>query len=333
MKKLSVLFLTGVMCLSLVACGGGDGGGNTTPTNTDSPATSNENKKDVTALVLGETYSVENYADITLIGIEATKKVTASMAGGMYYEKDEADKTYIDVVFDVTNTNAEAINSEDLMVATATSAGGAEYECSLYVVEVDDMTGVSSYEKIDPLSTVRFHAAISVPVSESTFTLAFNLNDSKFSVDFSADTVMKNTIALNVGDVIGNEDYATLEFVGVDFAERIDPSNTNGGYSYIEVKNSDNTYMVLEFKITNYQSNEKDIDTFVGAKATFMGKYKYSGRVVSEDSDQKGVSSYNDIAPLETARVFVLIEVPKAVMDKEYDAEVFFDKQFYSVNG
>lgn len=64
------------------------------------------------------------------------------MTGGMYYEQDEADKTYIDVVFDVTNTNAEAINSEDLMVATATSESGAEYECSLYVVEVDDMVRV-----------------------------------------------------------------------------------------------------------------------------------------------------------------------------------------------
>ena len=147
------------------------------------------------------------------------------------------------------------------------------------------------------------------------------------------DTTVKDTVALNVGDVIGDEEYATLEFVGARFADRQEPSNTSRTYSYMEVKNSDSTYLILEFKLTNYQANEKKIDSFIGANATFMEKYKYSGVTVSEDTDQRGISAYNSVSPLETVRAFVLLEVPKSVADKEYSAEVCFNKQFYTVAG
>ena len=73
MKRLIVLFLTAVMCLSLAACG--SDGGDTTQSNTDSPTTPNENKKGVTALVLGETYSLEDYADITLSALKQQRKL------------------------------------------------------------------------------------------------------------------------------------------------------------------------------------------------------------------------------------------------------------------
>jgi hypothetical protein len=69
--------------------------------------------------------------------------------------------------------------------------------------------------------------------------------------------------------------------------------------------------------VTNYQGDSKDVDTFISARATFDGKYKYTGFIASEDDDGEGISSYNDIDPLTTAKVFYLIEIPKSVVEKE----------------
>ena len=331
MKRWIATLLAIAMTFCLASCGGKDsssvqGENAPVPGETDSPQAEK-------SLVLGETASVTEYADFTLVSIETTNKVTASMSADNYYENSEAGHTYIDVVFDVTNTSPEELDSETLMEASATDESGTVYPCKLYVVEKEDMTWVSNYAKIAPLASVRFHAAISVPDSGNKFSLDFDWNGSRYIYDYTMNTAVKNTVTLNAGDVIGDEEYATLEFVGAKFADRLDPSNTSSFYSYMEVKNSDSTYLILEFKLTNYQANEKDVDSFIGASATFMDKYKYSGSTFSEDSDQKGISAYNDVSPLETVRAFVLIEVPKSVADKEYSATVCFNKQFYTVNG
>lgn len=351
--RLMPLILAATMCVALCSCGGGtttvtkensaamdsnddwetasvekNGEGNS---NAEEQADSNQA---ITTLTLGEKYSVADYADISLVSIESTKDITSAMDGvGLHYENSEANQTYIDVIFEITNTNTSAINSDDLMVATAKSESGAEYRCSLYLVETHDMTSLSSWEDISPLSTARFHAAFSVPEAEKKFALSFNVNGSQFEYSFEANTTVKKTVDLHVGDVIENNDYATLEFVSADFAESVLPSNTSGYYNFYETDNADNIYLALEFKITNYQANSKDIDTFVSAKATFMGKYKYTGFVVSEDSDQQGLSSYNQISPLQTAKVIYLIEVPKTVMDKDFSVDIFFDKQSYTYTG
>ena len=340
-KRFVCLFMAVALCLTLCACGGKTTTVTKENTETD---TSTENVVEkieeetventpqaVTAMVLGEKYSVADYADISLVSIESTKMITSAMDGvGLYYENSDAGQTYIDVIFEVTNTSTAAINSDDIMLATATSKSGTEYPCGLYVVETNEMTSLSTWEDMNPLTTARFHAAISVPESESEFDLKFVLNEEEFSYNFKANTVVKKTVDLHIGDVIENQDYATLEFVSAEFAETVLPSNTSGYYNYYETDNSDNIYLAMEFKVTNYQANSKDINTFISAKATFMEKYKYTGFVVSEDSDQQGLSSYNQISPLQSARVIYLIEVPKTVMDKEFSVDIFFDKQSYT---
>ena len=321
--RLISFILASAMCLFLCACGGGT----TTVTKKKTISNENENNFEV-SLILGEKYSVPDYADVSLVSIESTKDITSAMGGGGFHS--DANKTYIDVVFEITNTSTSDINSDDLMVATAKSENGAEYKCDSYLVETCDMTFLSYMEDITPLSTARLHAAFSVPESEKKFALSFDVNGSRFVYNFDANIPVKKTLDLHIGDAIENTDYATLKFVSADFIKTALPSNTSGYYTYYEPDNEDNVYLALEFKITNYQANSKDVDTFISAKATFMGKYKYTGFVVSEDDDHQGLSSYNLIYPLQTAKVIYLIEVPKTVMDKEFSVDVFFGKQIYT---
>lgn len=72
------------------------------------------------------------------------------------------------------------------------------------------------------------------------------------------------------------------------------------------------------------------METFVGAKALFEDKYSYTGRVIVEDPDGKMLRSYGDIKPLSTSHVYVLIDVPKVIMDKKLELTIVFHKQEYS---
>lgn len=339
MKKYAALLLAVILCLSLCACGTvvvtesdtpSTPGGNSAADTTQQPAGT---KKAVTPLQLETAYEVADYAELTLIRISTTGKVEGSMGGGLYYENSTTGETYIDAVFDIVNTGTEPISSEDFMTATAMNASGAVYKCHLYCVETHDMTYVQSYEKIAPLSAARFHAAISVPTTEKHLTLNFTVNGESFSYAYDTGMEVKTTIDLHVGDVIENADYATMKFLGCEMTDDLLPSNTSGYYSHYQVDSADNTYLVLKFEVTNYQTGDKDVDTFVSAKATFMGKYKYTGFIVSEDTDGKGFSNYSSISPLSTAKVFYLIEIPKTVADKEFTVGIMFDKQEYTFAG
>ena len=335
MKKTKLLLLVLALCLSVTACGSGNAQAGSVSNDLPIPAQSQSKPatSKSTSLELGTAYEFPDYADITLVRIETTSKIQGSMGGGMYYENSNAGETYVDVVFDLTNTSTNAISCDEFMTATAINGSKVTYDCKFYGVETDNMTSVSQFEEISPLSSVRFHAAFSVPENEPHLTLKFTINGSLFSYDYTPNVDVKNTTELNIGDILGDESVATAEFVNCEFTDLVEPSNTSRAYTYYKVDNSNNTYLVLTFNITNYSGQEKDADSFISAKATFMEKYKYNCFIVSEDDDAAGLSSYNKIAPLATAKVMCLIEVPKTVSDKDFSVDVMFNQESYTYVG
>lgn len=338
MKKNFALMLAAAMTLSLAACGGSPSTSSTSPakgaTSVPSSASSqssasslDEETPEITSLQLDTPYTVPDFVDFTLVSITTTEAVQSSMGGSSY--TNSSGNPYVDVVFDLTNTSGADIQCEDLMKLTAVSSSGTEYRGSLYCVETDNMTILSTYTSISPMTSARFHAAADVPASESSLTLNFDINGTLFTYEYPLNTEVKNMIELRPGDVIENTDYATMEFVGYEFTEDLLPPNTSGSYQHYPVDSPDSIYLVLRYNVTNYQSTPKDIDSFVGVTATFGDKYKYTGFVICEDEDQKGFSSYDDIAPLTTARLYYLIKVPKAVMEMDLSVRTVFDKQEY----
>ena len=61
-----------------------------------------------------------------------------------------------------------------------------------------------------------------------------------------------------------------------------------------------------------------------------MNKYTYTGFIVVEDTDGKGFSTYEDIAPLTTRTAYYLIEVPNTVKDKSYELTIAFNTEEYT---
>lgn len=335
MKKLLSFLLATAMCMTLCACGGNTNTSNegTNNANANNNSSVSEKEEKGTELVLATQNTVADYADFTLFKVVTGKKITASIAGDIYYENNNSGETFVDIIVDWTNTSAETISSEDVVIASASNSSGTEYTNCLYAVETNNATYLSQYENIAPLSTVRLHCAISVPETETDLTLKLVAKDKEYTYGYSLGDVASSAKEIKVGDSVEETDYATLVFNGIEYTDDLLPSNTSGAYSHYEIDNASNTYLVVKFDVTNYMSSDRDCESFVGIKALYLDKYTYTGFVVVEDDDGKGFSSYEDISPLSTRHFYYLIEVPKTVIENDVTLTISFNGKEYTYTG
>lgn len=326
-KKLLVVIVALIAVIAvLAACGGKE------TTSAGDNAGDSEDKKS-TELILGELNTVENVAEIKLFKVMTTEKITASLDNSFYYNNDNPDEIYVDVIFDVKNLGAENVPCESFLTGKALGATGTEYSCRLYAVETDNFTGISTFDNITPLSSARLHTAFSVPKAETELKMSFMVGNKEFSFSYTVGNVERKATVLKADDVIEAEDFANMTFKGIEYTDDLLPSNTSDFYTHYEVDSKDNTYLVVKYDIENFQGSAKDADSFVGVKAIYMGKYTYTGFVVVEDSDKKGFSSYDQIDPLTKRACYCLIEVPKSVSDKEVELEISFNSEEFIFKG
>ena len=311
MKRIIAVGLTLLMLLGVTACGSSENGGGVS-------------KKDSLPLALDQKVSIEDHVEFKLVKIQSTDKIEASMDSFLYYSVQSPDEIYVDVILDITNIGTEGIGTEEIASVSAKGASGTDYFCSLYAVETDANTSLSQYEVLAPLTSARLHCGIPVSKAETSVKISLNVKGTTYFYEYLMGTPVANFQPLVAGQKIEKANFAEAEFRGIEYADALYPSNTSGYYSYYNVDNADNTYLIVGFNMTNYQSIAKDCETFVSAKAVYMDTYTYSGFAVVEDSDGAGFSTYEEIAPLTTRNLCLLIEVPKAVSNNPVKLYVNF---------
>ncbi len=338
MKKVILITLGLSITMALSACG------NTSPTNSNSVSSSESviessveetikgSETNVIDLVLEKENSIENYADFSLFKIWSSKRITPAIAKSAY-ENDNNGETYVDMILDITNTSTDPIEPNKIADLSVIGADGTEYTDSFNAVETDNGSDFDSFDDIVSLSTVRLHCIASVPEKETDVTLKLVVNEQEYNYNYTLGTVVSNAKELNIGDTIEEPDYATLVFNGIEYTDDLLPSNTNGAYSHYQIDNASNTFLVVKFDITNYTSNKKDCDSFVGVKALYMDKYTYTGTVVIEDEDGGGFSSYEGIDPLTTRHIYCLIKVPKTVIENDATLTISFNGKEFTFTG
>lgn len=339
MKKILAIMLCLCMVIPFASCGKKTDTDDTKPEGSSQSDSVKQNqeqenvettqKNTGNALVLDQKNTVEDYADFTLAKIYNSQKITAPINSKTSYVA-VSGRTYVDMVLDCTNLGTEAKRCDEIVTLVAVNEAGTEYTCNPFAVETGDSSWLSSDVTINPQTTVRLHCLISVPESETKLLLKLTVDEKEFTYDYSLGTTVSSATKINVGDTLDETDYAKLEFRGTEYTDDLIPSNTSGYfYTHYAVDDSNNTYLVVKFDITNYMSSAKDCDSFVGVKAVYMDKYNYTGFVVVEDSDGAGFDNNEDISPLVTRHFYYLIEVPKTVIENEAVLTITFHNKDY----
>lgn len=322
-KTISSVLIALLLALCLAGCSGG---------NDTNESMNSEEEPQAPQLVPEEPNSVEDYADFTLFKITTTDEVAATTPSkysvGYYPTKD--GNVFVDIVIDFTNKGTDSVKCDEVVSVSAVNAAGTVYNAAVYAAEEDNYSDVSKYVSIAPLETARLHCAISVPETETDLTLTLEIGGTEYTYDYSVGVpaAVERTIA--VGDTIEEPDYATMVFTGIEYTDAVMPSNTSGYYRYYSPDDPSNTYLVVKFEITNYMSTAKDIEDFVGVKAVLGGKYNYNGFMVAESADKTSFNSYESIDPLNTKKLFYIVDIPKTVANGELDLTISFAGKEYT---
>lgn len=172
-------------------------------------------------------------------------------------------------------------------------------------------------------ATAWLHCAISVPETETALTLRLEVGDTVYSCHYTLHTQLSAAREIVPGDTVEEAARVAVTLTDVADTDRVDPSNATGFYTYYEVDDPENTYLVVRMEAQNLHTEALACDELVNISACFQGKYRYTGFAVTEDADGTGFDAYSTILPLEKRQLYYLIKVPDAVIGTELELTLF----------
>lgn len=318
MKKCRFTFIiTIIMLVLLTGCGN------------DNNSTSKKVKETSSESVvnIGEKFIIENYAEITVKGVEVSDKVEPPKNDGfsLIYENDDSNNTYVTAILEVKNLSSEDVGI-DKIANVSINKDKSKYVSNLFLLLTDDDTTLSEYKVLSPLSSGIVYCSTQVSkdsLGESTIT--FMVNDKKYNLNYDTLAMPIEKKSINFGDKLVGEDYAEFTLKAVEYTKDVLPSNPGDFYTHYEVEDTNNIYIDVITEIKNLRSSDYEAKKFFNAKVLYDGKYTYNGFIVAEEPDGSSLDSYISIAPLATTKVHSLIEVPKEVINGEMELCIYFN--------
>ncbi|HLR52645.1 MAG TPA: hypothetical protein VK072_07215 [Candidatus Avamphibacillus sp.] len=115
---------------------------------------------------VGKTFEIEEKSEVTLQHVELTDLVKPPNPDGIYsyYEVEEDDAIYLDVVIDIKNLRNSGRSSDDFVNVRVMYENKYEYY-GFSTIEVDGGTDLSytNITSIDPLKTATLHYIVELP--------------------------------------------------------------------------------------------------------------------------------------------------------------------------
>lgn len=320
MRKFNFLFIMLLILASLfTACSSGD---------------SSDDEKDKNVLKIGDKFTIEDYAEITVKEVIVSPKVEPPKITeySLTYGSDDEAKTYVTTVLELKNLSSEEIALEDF-AEVAIKNGNAKFVCGLFLLLTEDDTLFSEYESIasDATSTIYCSTLINKD-SLGDSVISFTVKDETYTMNINtADTTVKNK-DISLDQTITAEDYAEFTLKSIELTDDVAPSKAKKSSSHIEIENTDNIYIDVIAEVTNFQSSDTAAELFYGAKAIYEGEDSYNGFIVAEEEDGTTFDRYLSIPSSSTTLIHSLIEVPKEVMTGNTEVIIYFNGERYAIS-
>ena len=219
MKKLTLKLLLLILSLSLISCGQKNTiskpnvkqsdnetqssikkeDNNENQDTTSNVKEENNENQDTTPpelfIVAGGTNKAPGICEYYLKDINVTTRIKPSIItkNSSYYDVENADNIYIDVILDVYSLGNESKLADDI-IATKIKIKNNEYSCFSLVESVDG-SDLKKSSSINPLETRTIHYIAEVPIADSTtgeLEVILTINGKDFSNKFSLDSLQSS---------------------------------------------------------------------------------------------------------------------------------------------
>lgn len=165
--------------------------------------------------------------------------------------------------------------------------------------------------------------------SDVAVTAAFSQSGSNpTDTQGEASTPVENNPSLSTNDNIKlNETFAVGEIMEItlnsyEWNDRVVPSDTSGGYLYLEGEEGE-TYFIVHGTLKSFASSSFDIDYCSEATITINDKYDFSARIKLEDNDHTGFNG--SVKPLQTLNLVIYGAISDEVKDIAETIQVNFN--------
>ena len=339
MKRLTMLLLAAIMCVSLAACGGGTSANGPTqtqaPGKTDGitesaqPTQSEPPKADPTPVIaVGELITADK-CEFSIDYINITDDVMPPAAGSWYsHYQAEQGKVYVDLCVAYKNTASSKVDADKTVSGKLIYADKYEFT-GASMIEKDSRSDFtySNITSIAPLTTEYVHYLFEVPEevegSGLSIVLKMNIGGTNYKVIVregdgapaaeEPPQTGKTSGAVELGEVVVTKS-AEFKADYADITGDVMPPSPGSWYSHYQASEG-KVFVDVCFAYKNTTGKSVGADDVISAKLKYADKYDYSGfSMIEEDSRSDFTySNITSIAPLTTEYIHYLFEVPEEV--------------------
>ena len=266
---------------------------------------------------------VENCVEYSINRVFVTSILEAFIDGGIYYSPEEG-KEYVVVDMNVKNLKSDFIMLENMMSVNI-EVNSITYNATGFVVTEDS---IDEYSGLDPLAQGRAYYAVQVPkdTPKDNIKLTVECNGKIASCSVSILEYEQKKEYMPIGKEYTDNATISATLEKVYFSKKVSAPKEYGGYEADNGK----TYLVAKFNVRNLKGNSLDIEDVAGVKCIYQDKYNYNGFECAESVDGDDLDPYDYIEPLETRKVYYLIEVPEDLeKNTNVELEIYLLGKFY----
>ena len=322
MKRLSKILLVFLMVLGLTACSGG----------------SKENEP--AKIEMGKENKFDDLVSYKIETISRPQQITPDVIGSFYtyYKPSKSTNVLIDVTMYMTNLQKKEMKLSSMLKWTFV-IDKTDYVASTAMVSEDGKT-ISQGGSLAAEGTNKVHFYAEVKPSLLKNNIEFKLttvdeeNPKEANMSFKLTDIAKNYESKNLNDTIVLDGRGEIALQAVNITKKLEPANPVGLYTYYQVQNDGNSFVVLTTSIKNISESDITASNIAVAKLVDKDSNEYPANSFYEKDDRSNLASASTtvLTPGQSGMIHFVFEVSDAVANGEKSVRITYNGKVFIVN-
>ena len=159
-------------------------------------------------------------------------------------------------------------------------------------------------------------------------------NPKEANMSFKLTDIAKNYESKNLNDKIVLDGRGEIALQAVNITKKLEPANPVGLYTYYQVQNDGNSFVVLTTSIKNISESDITASNIAVAKLVDKDSNEYPANSFYEKDDRSNLASASTtvLTPGQSGMIHFVFEVSDAVANGEKSVRITYNGKVFIVN-